>query len=98
MSRSQCAQCQPVEKGNSRLVAAAVSAAAVFEIAGDPPASTGNGMTLILPLPKRRAVSIASVKRERFSCADDDAVLDDLNARAEAFDFSVTIYTNNVAV
>src|SRR5205823_12013413 len=36
------------------------------------------------------------------SCAiffrDDDAVLNDLNARAEAFDFSVTIYTNNVAV
>src|SRR5439155_6293557 len=34
------------------------------------------------------------------SCAiffrDDDAVLNDLNARAEAFDFSVTINTNNV--
>src|SRR5881396_3472467 len=56
MSRSQWAQCQPVEKG--RAVVAAVSAAFV-EIAGDTPAST-LGMMLILPFPKRSAVSIAS--------------------------------------
>lgn len=29
---------------------------------------------------------------------DNDAVLNDLNARAEAFDFRVTIYANNVAI
>src|SRR5207247_10875492 len=63
MSRWQWAKCQPVEKG--RAVVAAVSAAFV-EIAGDTPAST-LGMMLILPFPKRSAVSIASTNRARFS-------------------------------
>src|SRR6266853_2215682 len=73
ISRSQCAQCQPVEDGISDFglrveepVVAAVSAAAA-EIGGDTPASTAVGMILILPLPKRRAVSIASTRRARFS-------------------------------
>src|SRR5205807_5978708 len=66
MSMSQCAQCQPVEKGIAETVVAAV-AAAVLEVAGDTPASTAAGMTLILPFPNRRAVSSASTRRARFS-------------------------------
>src|SRR4029077_18245739 len=57
ISRSQCAQCQPEEKGNSEAGVAAVSAA-VLEIAGDTPASTAAEMTLIFPFPNRSAVSI----------------------------------------
>src|SRR5207245_3621223 len=66
ISRSQCAQCQSVENGIAETVVAAVSAA-VFEIAGDTPASTVTGMTLILPFPNRSAVSIVSTNRARLS-------------------------------
>src|SRR5437762_13522101 len=73
ISRSQYAQCQPVEKGCSdcgwqiaETLVAAMAAAGV-EKAGDSPASTAIGMTLILPFPKRSAVSIASTRRARFS-------------------------------
>src|SRR6266481_8243941 len=62
ISKSQYAQCQPVEKGRT---AVAAVPAAVFEVAGDTPASTG--ITLTCPLPKRSAVSIASTNRARFS-------------------------------
>ncbi len=51
-----------------------------------------------MPLPNRSAVSIASVNRARFSSAIDDAVLNDLNARAEAFDFCTRINTDDFAV
>ena len=66
MSRSQWAQCQPVEKGRSETVVAAVSAA-FLEVAGETPASTAIMTTLTWPLPNRRAVSIASIRRARFS-------------------------------
>ena len=66
MSTSHQAQCQPVEKGIAGNVAAAVSAA-VFEVAGDTPASTEMGTTFTLPFPKRSPVSIASTNRARFS-------------------------------
>src|SRR5438105_15871693 len=58
ISRSQCAQCQPVEKGipDCRLRTAEPVVAAAAEIGGDTPASAAVGMTLILPLPNRRAV------------------------------------------
>jgi hypothetical protein len=63
MSMSQCAQCHPVENG----IAETVVAAAFFGLAGDTPVSTESAMMLILPFPKRSAVSIASINRARLS-------------------------------
>ena len=48
-------------------------------------------MTLILPLPKRSAVSIASTNRVRFSSVIGDAILNDLHTRAESFDFWIRV-------
>src|SRR5205814_4919574 len=55
ISRSQCGQCQPVEKGVSDCGSRIAERFLVSEIA----------MTLIFPLPKRRAVSMASVSLVR---------------------------------
>src|SRR5207253_3368265 len=49
------------EKGIAETVVAAVSAA-VLEVAGDTPASTAAGMTLIFPFPHRRAAPSASTR------------------------------------
>src|SRR5205823_12625281 len=66
MSRSQCGQCHPVEKGISEAVVAIVSPAD-FEVAAVTPAAPARrGTTFTFPLPKRSAVSIASVSRALF--------------------------------
>jgi len=67
-----CAQCQPVEKGNSRLVAAAVSAAASFRNCRDP-ASTGKRNDIDFALAEAQRGFNPSVKARRFSSLDDDA-------------------------
>src|SRR2546430_8485541 len=64
ISRSQWAQCQPVEKGISDVglrIAERESPLSGFRF----PVSE-IGMMLILSFPKRRAVSRASIKRGRF--------------------------------
>jgi hypothetical protein len=60
------AQCQPVEKGNSDDLSGG-RVGRFAELLDTPAFGTENGMTLILPLPKRSAVSIASTNRVRFS-------------------------------
>ncbi len=65
---------------------------------GARPAVFAGAMKATLPLPKRRAVSIASQKRERLSRGGDDPVLDDPDERRQALDFRGFIEAMHLAV
>ena len=94
MSRSQYAQCQPVEKG---IADSGGRVGRVFGVRGDA-APPGEAITLTLPFAKTQ---------RRFDCLDDsyavfltdrDAILDHLYARTEAFNFWIDIHTHHLVV